>query len=211
MQRPSYRCQANLRRCLSYLSTLGCHFPFSIERFSARMLAAASVARLSRGSSQGRLRSCRGAAKRTQHVSVASTSAIGIGAPHCYWGDHRAGARRRGNGDTLDDVPAGFAEEGKNSSFGGCVRRPTGDFPSPPCHRAPRREYPLLSTFRISRTGGLAARSEPCRIIVDRSQNLRKWEARNAYVVVINVWAAQGRRTNRGTRGAAGPEGENTR
>ena len=72
-------------------------------------------------------------------------------------------ARRHGNG--VDDVRAGFAEEGKNSSFGGCIRRPTGDLPGPTVPAcAPRRrfatglsvhsgqakgEYPLLATPSI--------------------------------------------------------------
>src|ERR1700682_5690150 len=39
----------------------------------------------------------------------------------------------------------------------------------------------LLSTFNLYRTGGLAASPGSCRIITDRSQNLRKWESRNAW------------------------------
>ena len=40
--------------------------------------------------------------------------------------------------DELDDVRAGFAEEVKNSLFGGCIRRPIGDLPGPRCLRARR-------------------------------------------------------------------------
>jgi len=37
-----------------------------------------------------------------------------------------------------------------------------------------KREYPLLATSIIWRTGGLAARPESCRIIAPRSQNPRE-------------------------------------
>ncbi len=46
--------------------------------------------------------------------------------------------------------------------------------------------YPLLSIFILSRTGGLAASPGSCRIIAGRGQNLRKWEERNACVVVAS-------------------------
>jgi hypothetical protein len=35
------------------------------------------------------------------------------GASHCYRGDHGPGARRQWNGDALDEVRAGFTEEGE--------------------------------------------------------------------------------------------------
>jgi len=40
------------------------------------------------------------------------------------------------------------------------------------------------STFNLYRTGGLAARPGPCRIIAGRGKNLRKWESRSACAVV---------------------------
>jgi hypothetical protein len=48
---------------------------------------------------------------------------------------------------------------------------------------AGKGEYPLPSTFTLRHTGGLAASPGSCRIIAGRSQNLRKWEARNTCVV----------------------------
>jgi len=49
------------------------------------------------------------------------------------------------------------------------------------------RVIPLPATPSIKRTGGLAARPGSCRRV---AQNLRKWEARNASVV-IKVWVAR--------------------
>ena len=55
-----------------------------------------------------------------------------------------------------------------------------------------------LSILNIWRTGGLAARPWSCRGIVGRGRNLRKWESRDA-CVVVGVWVARGRRTGGGT------------
>ena len=126
-------------------------------------------------------------------------------------GDHGPGARRHGNGDALDHVRAGFAKGKSSCSAAASVGRRERSSPAHGAPYAPRRsqracpstadkakgEYTLLSTPGIWRTGGLAARPESCRIIASRSQNLRKWEARNA-CVVVDVWVARGRRTNGG-------------
>ena len=48
----------------------------------------------------------------------------------------------------------------------------------------PQRGVQILSTFSISRTGGLAASPGSCRILAGRGQNRRKGEVRHACVVV---------------------------
>jgi len=94
------------------------------------MLAAASRVRTGGGSSRGRLCS----------MMRRQTGSARLTCEHCC--DRRRGvtllpprSRTRsappGDGDALGDVRAGFAEEGKNSSFGGCIRTPTGDLPGP--------------------------------------------------------------------------------
>src|SRR5262245_53604640 len=48
---------------------------------------------------------------------------------------------------------------------------------------------PLLPTYTLSRTGGLAASPRSCRTIADRGQTLQTGEEQNASVVV-DVWVA---------------------
>jgi hypothetical protein len=74
-----------------------------------------------------------------------------IGASHCYRGDHGPGARRQGNGDGLDDVRAGFAEEGEDGAPGGLRQDPGRAVESPAEARAygngGREMRVLLSTY----------------------------------------------------------------
>src|ERR1700738_555771 len=101
------------------------------------MLASAAIVRLAVARHACASASCRGAAKRTQQVSVATTSAIDIGASHCYWAI--TGPERAATGMATLST-AGFAEEGKNSSFAAAfgARREIPEPTVPQC-AAPRR------------------------------------------------------------------------
>jgi hypothetical protein len=74
-----------------------------------------------------------------------------LGVVHAF-GELRSALVRRGdelheNGGALDDVRAGLAEEVKNFSFRGCIRRSMGDPPGPtvPPYAARRRFARRLS------------------------------------------------------------------